>query len=83
MGIEIPAYVDDAPSGHDVSACHSNGWSCRHAWHQTGNIVAFCQIPLRARCPAVTSRRRKKFLKVSDSVSSGRRSQSPGARSGR
>ncbi|MET9675438.1 carbohydrate-binding module family 20 domain-containing protein [Streptomyces sp. NPDC006482] len=40
-GYEFGSKDDGAPNGHDVSACHSNGWSCQHAWRQIGNMVAF------------------------------------------
>ncbi|MFF7813355.1 carbohydrate binding domain-containing protein [Streptomyces sp. NPDC007945] len=30
-----------APNGGDVKACHSDGWSCQHAWRQIANMVAF------------------------------------------
>jgi alpha-amylase len=40
-GYEFTSRDDGAPNGHDVSACHSNGWSCQHAWRQIANMVAF------------------------------------------
>ncbi|MGA5872705.1 carbohydrate binding domain-containing protein [Streptomyces cinereoruber] len=33
-----------APGGGNVKACHSDGWSCQHAWRQIGNMVAFRNV---------------------------------------
>ncbi|MFF4173244.1 carbohydrate binding domain-containing protein [Streptomyces sp. NPDC001744] len=40
-GYAFGSQDDGAPTGHAVRACHSDGWSCQHAWRQVANMVAF------------------------------------------
>ncbi len=43
-GYEFSNRDAGAPNGHTVDTCHSDGWSCQHAWRQVANMVAFRNV---------------------------------------
>ncbi|MFH9953788.1 carbohydrate binding domain-containing protein [Streptomyces roseolus] len=43
-GYEFASRDAGAPNGGNVNACHSDGWSCQHAWRQIANMVAFRNV---------------------------------------